>query len=151
MNITEEKRPQLPAAEQNWGLSAEELSTIEHDVLADKIYEWHQKHNIPLVGERIVFDLASLRPGGRITDAIFKAPIPHLGWQALPPMSLQQMISVVLCDNECDYNSPDNLVSEMDLKMLSWELTTAISMVLPMERAKKMAWDFIIQREMEKY
>ncbi|OJJ79201.1 uncharacterized protein ASPGLDRAFT_40070 [Aspergillus glaucus CBS 516.65] len=146
MNITEEKRPVLSVKDQTWGLSAKKLRTIRHDALTKEIYDYHQKHNIPLVGERFVFDLASLRPGGRITDAIFKAPIPHLKWQVPGRKSMQKTISVVLCDNECDYTNPDNLTSDLDLTRLTYELDTVISIELPKERASKMAWDYIIQR-----
>ena len=145
MNITEEKRPGLSVKDQTWGLSARKLRTIQHDALAMEIYNYHQKHNIPLVGERFFFDLASFRPGGRITDAVFKAPIPHLKGQ-VPGRKSMQNITVVLCDNECDYTNPDNPTSDLDLTRLIYELDTVISMELPRERASKMAWDYIIQR-----
>lgn len=146
MNITEENRPVLSVKDQTWGLSTGKLRTIQHDALTKEIHDYHQKHNIPLVGERFVFDLASLRPEGRITDAVFKAPIPHLKWQVPGRKSMQKTISVVLCDNECDYTNPNNLASDLNLTRLTYELDTIISMELPKERASKMAWDYIIQR-----
>lgn len=149
MNIMEENRPVPPPANRTWGLSAGELRTIGHELLATKILEWHQKHYVPLVGGRVVFDLASLRPGGKITDAVIKAPIPHAGWQVLKPQSAKQVLTVKLSSDESDYMSPANPTGSLDLDKLTSELSNAISMELPKERAKKLAWEYIVKREME--
>ena len=96
-----------------------------------------------------MLDLASVSPGGKITDAIMKVPIPHLGYQIRSPPSLKSSVRVVLSKDEADYNNPFNAVGSFHLRQLANDLTVAISMELPLERARKMAWDFIVKREME--
>lgn len=149
MNIMEENRPAPPPVSRTWGLSAVKLRTISHELLATKILEWHQKHYVPLVGGRIVFDLATLRPGGKITNAVIKAPIPHAGWQVSKPQSARQVLTVKLSSDENDYTFPANPTGYLDLDKLTSELTNAISTELPKERAKKLAWEYIVKREME--
>ena len=150
MNITEENRPS-PAvpSDRTWGLSGVELRTISHNGLTHKILDWHKKYNVPLVGDRIVLDLASVRPGGKITDAVMEVPIPHLGYQIPCPPSLKSSVRVVLSRDEGDYNNPFNAIGSFHLRQLANDLTVAISMELPLERARKMAWDYIVKREME--
>lgn len=144
VNVIEEDRPGPVPEHRTWGLSASELLTIDHLSLTEHISNWHRRNNVPLMGNRFSFELTSMRPGGRISDAVVKMKVP-LPWQ-LPPRPSMQPFTVSLSDWS-NYD-PESPMASLNLRYLALELGKCAADFLPLQRANKMAWAFIARREM---
>lgn len=147
VDITEENRPGPPSAHQTWGLAPFELHTIDHRRLAQRIYDWHNAHCVPLMGDPIKYDVSVLRPGPRICNAAVNMNIPNADCDLAPRHRLVQDITVILGDISPKIQEPESPRAGLNIRHLTCHLGKAIARSLPKERASKMAWAFVAKRD----
>lgn len=155
VEITEENRPTAPLVQETWGLDSIDLCIFSHERLSRHIYEWHKANNIPLVGDKVKFDLRIFRPnpnpgsghGPRVCDAAVGVYVPNAAHELPPRFRMIQDLSVTLSRDGDNYYNPENPKAYLNFRQLTCRLGMALAKAVPEERARKLAWAFISRRQ----